>query len=513
MLPKLIATALLISSAALTGQIAPPPETLGVGCGGAAPSFATASTISLTADGARSVHTADVDGDGDLDVLSAASETLFFTVTDDEIAWFENTDGLGTFGAPQIISTSTNGARSVHAADVDGDGDNDVLCASQYDDTIAWYENTDGLGTFGAQQAISTSADGAHSVFAADVDGDGDVDVIAASPYDNTIAWLENTDGLGNFGAQQVISTNAASAHGVYAADIDGDGDIDVLSASRFDSKVAWYENTDGLGSFGAQQVITTSASGAHSVFAADVDGDGDLDVLSASDLDDKIAWYENTDGLGTFGADQVISASADGANSVHAADVDGDGDLDALSASSLDDKIAWYENTDGLGSFGAEQVISTGANNARSVYAADVDGDGILDVLSASQNDNKIAWYPNDATAPLTLIADTLQIGGSWSLQAENVQGIFAVFVFGDTAFDPGVPLDALGAPGCSGYTTGNLGAFVQLATNGTSAMSLPVPNNPALVGFELTAQSTCASSNALGFSTSNGLRATAGY
>ncbi|MEC7725062.1 MAG: VCBS repeat-containing protein, partial [Planctomycetota bacterium] len=220
-----------------------------------------------------------------------------------------------------------------------------------------------------------------------------------------------------------------------------------------------------------------------------------------------------NTDGLGTFGADQVISASADGAKSVHAADVDGDGDLDALSASSLDDKIAWYENTDGLGSFGAEQVISTGANNARSVYAADVDGDGILDVLSASQNDNTIAWYPNDATAPLTLVADTLQIGGSWSLQAENVQGIFAVFVFGDTAFDPGVPLDALGAPGCSGYTTGNLGAFVQLATNGTSAMSLPVPNNPALVGFELIAQSTCASSNALGFSTSNGLRATAGY
>ena len=55
--------------------------------------------------------------------------------------------------------------------------------------------------------------------------------------------------------------------------------------------------------------------------------------------------------------------------------------------------------------------------------------------------------------------------------------------------------------------------GAFVQAAINGTSTMSLVVPNNPALVGFQLTAQSTCASSNALGFSTSNGLRATAGY
>jgi Na+/citrate or Na+/malate symporter len=79
----------------------------------------------------------------------------------------------------------------------------------------------------------------------------------------------------------------------VYAADLDGDGDLDVLSASNYDDKIAWYAN-DGMGHFGPQQVITTAAAGARSVYAADLDGDGDLDVLSASSDDDKIAWYEN---------------------------------------------------------------------------------------------------------------------------------------------------------------------------------------------------------------------------
>jgi len=67
------------------------------------------------------------------------------------------------------------------------------------------------------------------------------------------------------------------------------------------------------------------------------------MDVLSASRDDDKIAWYEN-DGSENF-TEHVISTAADYARDVHAADVDGDGDLDVLSASWADDKIAWYEN------------------------------------------------------------------------------------------------------------------------------------------------------------------------
>ena len=294
-------------------------------------------------------------------------------------------DGQG-FGGQDIITTGANSPFSVIAADVDGDGDMDLLSASGGDDKIAWYENG-GNQTF-TPRTISTVADGARSVFAVDMDGDGDLDVLSASFWDDKIAWYEN-DGSQNF-TPHTITTAADGAYNVFAADVDGDGDMDVLSASSSDDTIAWYEN-DGSQTF-TEHTISTTADSPGSVFAADVDGDGDLDVLSASSVDDKIAWYEN-DGSQNF-TEHTITTSANGAFSAFAADMDGDGDLDVLSASFDDDKIAWYEN-DGSQTF-TTQTISTAADGARSVFAADVDGDGDLDVLSASLNDARIAWYEN---------------------------------------------------------------------------------------------------------------------
>ena len=95
------------------------------------------------------------------------------------------------------------------------------------------------------------------------------------------------------FGEQQLITNPADGARSVYAIDLDSDGDNDILSASSDDNKIAWYKN-NGNGNFGSQRIITTNANIAKSVFAIDLDSYGDNDVLSASEYDNKIAWYEN---------------------------------------------------------------------------------------------------------------------------------------------------------------------------------------------------------------------------
>lgn len=334
----------------------------------------------------ESVHAADLDGDGDTDMLSAS-------ISDGKVAWYENVDGQGAFGPQRLVTDQAGGPRNVYATDIDDDGDVDVLSADWFASEIAWYENSDGRGNFGARQVITGQTRGAMAVFAADLDGDGDADVLSASWYDDEIAWYENSDGQGTFGPQQVISTNSRNAADVYAADLDGDGDNDIVAAASTPGKaVAWYENTDGKGTFGPAKAVTTSEfGGADSVHVADIDGDGDLDVVSSYLLD--VVWHENIDGRGVFGTPQLIALHA---TSVYTADVDGDGDTDVLSASFLQDKIAWHENVNGQGIFESDHVITTHAAQAQSVFATDLDGDGDIDVLSASSEDSKIAWYEN---------------------------------------------------------------------------------------------------------------------
>jgi hypothetical protein len=92
------------------------------------------------------------------------------------------------------------------------------------------------------------------------------------------------------FGKQIVVSTAAKYAYSVAVGDFNGDGHLDLASASGGDGKIAWYKNTDGLGTFGSQIVVSTAASGAMSVAVGDFNGDGHLDLASALLL--SFSWY-----------------------------------------------------------------------------------------------------------------------------------------------------------------------------------------------------------------------------
>lgn len=353
--------------------------------------FARPVAISTTADGPRSAIATDLDGDGDLDIVSASS-------WDDTVAWYENTNGQAAFGPKRVVSANEPRVEQVFAADLDADGDMDLISASSESASplgrVVWHENTDGLGTFGAPEPVGR---GARFVRAADMDGDGDLDVITSS-YNRT-QWYENLDGHGTFSSDTVISVIRGTRE-IFTADIDGDGDIDVLSGGSTgltSSVIAWHENTGNGSRFIHRNILINSQQGVTSVFLADVDVDGDLDVLATSFRNNQVAWYEN-DGTQRFQF-RRISNEAVRARSVYAGDLDGDGDLDVVSASPGDNKIAWYEQLDGRGSFGQPIILTRpGVVGARAAVPADVDGDGDIDVVSASYPSKQIAWHENES-------------------------------------------------------------------------------------------------------------------
>ena len=330
----------------------------------------------------RTAIVVDMDNDGDLDVVSACHYN-------EKIVWHENLDGQGDFSFLKNISTDANGVVSLFGIDIDNDGDNDIVSAEINSGILAWYENVNGLANSIQKHIIDTNISILRDVYVADIDEDGDNDVVAIS-Y-NEIIWYENTNGFGFFESGILVSNNISYGNAVYVSDLDGDGDLDILSTSGNDGKVAWYQNLDGQGNYGTQQIIRLYNSTASDVSAADIDGDGDMDVISNSSIGDILMWHENIDGLGNFTFHHYISTTSDGAKAIFVDDIDNDGDIDIISA---EQTVVYYENDNGNGNFVQSQILSDNIGQPSSVYVADIDNDGRKDILSANPNYGKLTWH-----------------------------------------------------------------------------------------------------------------------
>ena len=248
---------------------------------------------------------------------------------------------------------------------------------------------------FGPQHVISALAHGGRSVVAADFDGDGSLDVATASMKDHRISWYKNIDNGTSFGPQQILDQTAMGAWSVWAEDLDNDGDPDLLSVSMNNNQLCWYRNEDGKGTFSECIVITTQCVCGMSVVTADFDQDGNVDLLVSMMNSNTIAWYRNTDGTGTFSSEIYVDKHSNRAMDAIAVDLNKDGYPDIVTANAGDNAIVFYLNHKNS-TFSPKKIVSSDAMYAYSVIAGDFDGDGWIDLASASQDDGKIAWYKN---------------------------------------------------------------------------------------------------------------------
>ena len=282
--------------------------------------------------------------------------------------------------AEHVVTTDADQAASVFSVDLDGDGDADLLSASYDDDTVAWYDN-DGAQTF-AKTDVYDGANGACSVFAIDVDGDGDVDVLGTSKFDDLIRWYEN-DGAA---APSFLPHTIASGYDpfrVFAADVDGDGAVDVMNANWAGYSLYVHAN-DGDEVFSQVYVKDGGMSNPRGV-ARPRPKQGDAGNDLGRELGPRLP--ERARGGEIASRSTRLGSRAQ----VFATDVDGDAIVDVLSAAKGSNEIAWHEHD---GAWGFTEHVIHDADGPRCVYAIDVDGDADVDVIGAATSGDALFWY-----------------------------------------------------------------------------------------------------------------------
>jgi CSLREA domain-containing protein len=347
--------------------------------------FGTVATVDSGITFDSLIH-ADFNSDGNQDLLIARPDSI----DDGGVFWYAG-NGNGTFGSLQAIGNALDKPNSVAAYDLDNDGDFDVLARATYDDRLFWFRN-DGNGNFSSSITIATGLADGFLAEAADLDNDGDLDVYAGT---NQLVIYDN-DGNGNFTLDNAYGSYLNAVTVGTAGDVDNDGDLDIIAGSSSDQAVDLYLNS-GTGTFAAPVTLATPQF-VERVLLADLNRNGSLDLIVATLFtsgDDDLVWYAGN-GNGTFGAEQSVPTADTWTLSLDAADIDLDGDLDLVSGNENATSLSWHENLNGLGTSWTERTLNTGVINNLNAITFDYDNDGDFDFAGSSGDDALLYTFQN---------------------------------------------------------------------------------------------------------------------
>ena len=334
----------------------------------------------------NSVAVADVNGDGKVDLICANYYGNSLTVL--------TNNGGGGFVQSGTYTSVGSSPISVTAADVNGDGKMDLICMGS---TLTVLTNN-GTGGFVLSGQYPV---GASSVTAADVNGDGKVDLICAnwgsSGQGNTLTVLTN-NGSGGF----VLAGTYTVGNGPYsvaAADVNGDGKMDLICANSSGNTLSVLTN-NGSGGFGLAGTYTVG-SGPAFVAAADVNGDGKVDLICANwgGGGGNTLTVLTNNGSGGFGLASTLTVGS-GPRCVATADVNGNGRVDLISANIYGNSLSVLTNN-GSGGFVLATNLS-GFNAPNCVTAADINGDGKVDLIVANGGNMTLSLLTNATVFPM---------------------------------------------------------------------------------------------------------------
>ena len=292
---------------------------------------------------------------------------------------------------------STEALWHLHAVDFTGDGRPDLAAANRLSNSMSLYENI-GLLEFSPVALMPTSS-GPNLPDSVDLDGDGDSE-LAISFFGSGTTIIFDLEMNGTITQRQILSTGGCPAEAEFG-DWNNDGLPDLVVAAPCSGLVYFFEN-DGNGVLSNRVSVNTGVQ-PHFVEIADFNGDLLLDVAAVNYLSENITvQFGQPDG--TLSSPVIGFSEGSGTLQMRSGDMDGDGDIDLITSVGPSPHLYVLEN-DGTGTFPTRRLVSDEYPEPRSLLdVGDLDADGDIDIVFVRRNDNTINVLTNDGTGNFVL-------------------------------------------------------------------------------------------------------------
>ena len=347
--------------------------------------------IDLNFPGIQYVKIVDLDGDGDLDVIGGSEITP--SSASWGLAFWRNDGGVPLHWTKFVIDASFIHVMSVDAAYIDDDAHLDVVATSWQLNEVAWWRNSGNVETGWTKHLVRSGYQHAHDAQCVDIDGDGDMDIVTASSTPGSVDICYNVNSSQPAWNCARIDSACSGAKSVRIVNLTFDTNPEIVVTADGANQIAWLRKVGEELPAWSKTIIDISFVGACFADVVDVNGDSKFDVIGVAWSSNQVAYWKCSDLEANSWTKQIVTSNLATPVRAFGRDLDSDGDVDIVAVGKSPGRLVLFLKD---GSTWTEQVLSSDFAGGSALAVADLDNDGDLDVVAGAGLLGDLSWWEN---------------------------------------------------------------------------------------------------------------------